>query len=592
MGAAGSVQDASYDATKFAQSKAIMELAVDDAEKFAKLKEVWNVSKNSVTKEPSPEPQPATAKEAKEAPQEPKETAAPKEAPKEAPASSDAKEAPKEAAKDAPKEAAKEAPKEAATEAAKEAPKEAAKEAPKDAPKEVAKDSRLDVEGDQVVYILPKMVSPWKFRNEVMSEAVICDEYERMAAFIEAYQAREEASARHRPFQKSAPLGSPTFRQVLLPPLPDPTSLDPQLRVQVHRHPLPRFIPGTIEQKEAFWDVMDAYHRHRAAKLARDRKLGVCVYDFNQVAAGRPEVLETRHAEWVRRRIVLDDECAENRRLRQDEADLHVQETTTAARIDRRHRQHADAVHRADVRRVLPMVLAAAAGQWFRHTMWETWQSHRCQRIVRQCAMRWRHHTLVHIECTRHATLLCHWLHESVKVKSLAHKVFYALRVYLRRVTLIQSFWRQKIAIRTVQVKRLDAQWTTFVNTPDATHDPAKADLLPHLIQSLQGLHPNKSRSEVRAIAARHFALGSVHSTLQGIPGALAPPPPPPHHATACNELFAMLPLVTKAYQVQNPSYFQMAATAEAVVIQANEPPPDMKQKGQPSSRSRVKKGL
>ncbi|RHY45675.1 hypothetical protein DYB34_010881, partial [Aphanomyces astaci] len=117
------------------------------------------------------------------------------------------------------------------------------------------------------------------------------------------------------------------------------------------------------------------------------------------------------------------------------------------------------------------------------------------------------------------------------------------------------------------------------------------ADLLPHLIQSLQGLHPNKSRSEVRAIAARHFALGSVHSTLQGIPGALAPPTPPSHHATACNELFAMLPLVTKAYQVQNPSYFQMAATAEAVVIQANEPPPDMKQKGQPSSRSRVKKG-
>ncbi|KAG6608983.1 Branched-chain amino acid aminotransferase [Phytophthora cinnamomi] len=41
MGAAGSIECTQYDEAKFLQSKAVMESAVDDAEKFAKLKSIW-----------------------------------------------------------------------------------------------------------------------------------------------------------------------------------------------------------------------------------------------------------------------------------------------------------------------------------------------------------------------------------------------------------------------------------------------------------------------------------------------------------------------------------------------------------------------
>ncbi|ETW06866.1 hypothetical protein H310_02999 [Aphanomyces invadans] len=507
-------------------------------------------------------------------------------------------------------------------------------------PKVKAPQGRLDVEDDRLVYVLPRMVAPWKFRDEAMLEEVICAEYERMAAFIEAYQAREEAAARimRSPGrQKRYPPGSPTFRQVMLPSLTDASPLDTQHHVQPRERVMPRFIRGTIEQKQAFWDVIDAYRRHRAAKVAADRERGVCPYDFNQAAAGRPELLEQRHVEWVRRRAVLHDVCDENRRLRQDEAELHILESTTAFRIERRHREQAHAAHREQLRRVLPMVLAVAAAQWLRQTMWLQWQNHRRHVYVRKCAMRWRHQTQAHVACCRHAARLRHWLHESVRLKTIAHRVFYALRVYLRRVTLVQSLWRQKMAIRQVQLKRLEVQWRSFVNTPDVNYDPSKrlrkglplkfpypeidpairhqvlleawleyerqcrarfraqeADLLPHLIQSLQGLHPDKSRAEVRAIAARHFILGSVLSTLQLIPGALAPPIPtaPPSRG---ENAFAILPLLTKAYQVQHPNCAHAPPPTEPAVLAAIAAPKDHDPRkktfgvGQ-SSRSRTKK--
>ena len=48
-----------------------------------------------------------------------------------------------------------------------------------------------------------------------------------------------------------------------------------------------------------------------------------------------------------------------------------------------------------------------------------------------------------------------------------------------------------------------------------------QSELFPHLVQTLRGEHPNKSRSYVRAIAESHALLGRVYTTLQSIPGAL-----------------------------------------------------------------------
>jgi len=48
MGASASIENATYDADKFKQSKAIMDMKCDDTEKFAKLKQIWNEGKDLV----------------------------------------------------------------------------------------------------------------------------------------------------------------------------------------------------------------------------------------------------------------------------------------------------------------------------------------------------------------------------------------------------------------------------------------------------------------------------------------------------------------------------------------------------------------
>ncbi|KAF0703674.1 hypothetical protein As57867_007547, partial [Aphanomyces stellatus] len=217
-------------------------------------------------------------------------------------------------------------------------------------------------------------------------------------------------------------------------------------------------------------------------------------------------------------------------------------------------------------------------------------------RVVQRLAARWRARTQASLGYAREATRLRHWLRESVKIKTLAHKVFYALRVYIGRVTLVQSLWRQRVATARVWRLHLDAQWTAFVATETSSEkvrkprrlgypypaiDPSirahvldetlaahvgqakmrfralEADLLPHLIQSLQGLDGTKSRSQVRALAAGFALLGRVGHALRGIPGALDAAT----EAAIASVDFGvrhipLLPLVTAAYKLQNPSFF------------------------------------
>ncbi|KAF0714091.1 hypothetical protein As57867_004035, partial [Aphanomyces stellatus] len=259
----------------------------------------------------------------------------------------------------------------------------------------------LDIDADRVVYVLPKVASPWKYRPEPMPGDVVVQEYERVTAFIDEFQRREEATAwrrQHPAKQRRSAKTSPRKLTSLQPtnnhsphgqshptttPLVPDDASSPADYIHVSSgsyHP-PRFIPVTLDEQHAFWDAIEAYHRTRMARIAHDRALGVCVYDFNAAAAGDPELLAARHTEWVDRRDRLADDCAEARVRRADAHDVHIQQTTTDYRIYLRHLRQEQAAHLANVRVVLPRVLAMAAAQTFVQRLWLHWDAVRRTRV-------------------------------------------------------------------------------------------------------------------------------------------------------------------------------------------------------------------
>ncbi|CAK5146756.1 unnamed protein product [Aphanomyces euteiches] len=423
-------------------------------------------------------------------------------------------------------------------------------------PKPVAPLGHLDVVGDEedsrVVFVNPKVSSPWKYKlASPAEEQVAKQEYERMSAYIEEFQRRQDVRPRmHRKSPKS-----PSRRHmpaVHLEPIDVPTR---ESRSSNH------FLPATEEEKQAFWESMEAHRRMRKEK-SRHRSL----FDFNLQAADHPQMLDDRHAAWLQHQSQFQEQCAETRQQREAEFEKRMQEATSEYRNHLRNLKRQHEAHQAALRPMLSIIFAAIAAHAFTTRMRALWAL-QCRIVhVKRIALRWRERTQRNLACAMHATRLRHWLRESVKIKTVAHKVFYALRVYISRVVLVQSLWRRKVATRYVQLRFLEARWKVFIATPPEAPSPpsyaskehvekpkvkptVKVDLLPHLIQSLQGVYVDRTRTEVRQMAANHALLGSVWTRLQAIPGALDVNETPAVDFSVKH--LDLLQLVTRAYQLQ-----------------------------------------
>ncbi|CAK4704248.1 unnamed protein product [Aphanomyces euteiches] len=471
-------------------------------------------------------------------------------------------------------------------------------------PKPVAPLGHLDVVGDEedsrVVFVTPKVSSPWKYKlASPAEEQVAKQEYERMSAYIEEFQRRQDVRPRmHRKSPKS-----PSRRHM---PAVHLESIDvPTRESRSSNH----FLPATEEEKQAFWESMEAHRRMRKEK-SRHRSL----FDFNLQAADHPQMLDDRHAAWLQHQSQFQEQCAETRQQREAEFEKRMQEATSEYRNHLRNLKRQHEAHQAALRPMLPIIFAAIAAHEFTTRMRALWAL-QCRIVhVKRIALRWRERTQRNLACAMHATRLRHWLRESVKIKTVAHKVFYALRVYISRVVLVQSLWRRKVATRYVQLRFLEARWKVFIATPpEAPSPPSHAskehvekpkvkptvkvqparrtknpklvsypypdidlkfqnqilvevvreherdcrarframevDLLPHLIQSLQGVYVDRTRTEVRQMAANHALLGSVWTRLQAIPGALDVNETPAVDFSVKH--LDLLQLVTRAYQLQ-----------------------------------------
>ncbi|OQR83347.1 hypothetical protein ACHHYP_14823 [Achlya hypogyna] len=428
-----------------------------------------------------------------------------------------------------------------------------------------------------VVFTIPKIVNPWKYQEAAHPE----EHDERPKSPV-----RLSPLAHHPALRRRSP--KPARKRLTVAPLRD--APQPSTEAPI----LARLVPILGDQVGDIYTHVEAIHIAHVRKLHEERAKPSCVFSFNEQAAVQPELLRQRHEHWCDIRDQREEDCHVNRERRRTEYMEHAQAQTTEFRRQMRERVAAHAAHQVALQRVLAPLLAGAAAQMYVATLRTHWAAAAQRKKLVHYARKWRAVTQSQVECARHAAVLRTWLRESAKVKTIALKVFYGLRVFTRKVTLVQSFWRRRKAEKRTNHLRLARLWDEFelieppkpelpvVVEPEASrpkrelerkksrkkskkvdtiadvkkpypmlpypypkfepalraaiirevlveHDAVmrlkfralEDDLYPFLVECLQGLHKDASRSVVREMARRHLVLGSVFVRLTQVPGAL-----------------------------------------------------------------------
>ncbi|EQC26425.1 hypothetical protein SDRG_15770 [Saprolegnia diclina VS20] len=306
---------------------------------------------------------------------------------------------------------------------------------------------RLEVadDDDLLVFTVPKVTSPWRHRSDDT---------------VPELDDRPPSPARlvplpYRPVPRRA---SPTRKANHIPPLrdapPPPTSDSEPM--------LAKLIPILGDHVGDVYAHVEAIHAAHVRKLHDERRSPSCVLTFNEQAAVQPELLRARHDEWRLLREQREEDCVINRERRLQEYSDHVEAQTTAYRREVRARAKHHTLLQASLRQVLAPLLVAAAAQFILRGVKMRWAAAALQATVRRCARHWRHLTQQHLALSNAATMLQLWLRESVKIKTVALKVFYGLRIFTRKVTLVQTFWRQHVAITAYRRRKLLRMWSDF----------------------------------------------------------------------------------------------------------------------------------
>ncbi|OQR91758.1 hypothetical protein THRCLA_22437 [Thraustotheca clavata] len=322
-----------------------------------------------------------------------------------------------------------------------------------------------------IVFSVPKVQSPWKYHEKPVASKPI----DSTTANAQSDTDSPKSPGRLAPLgYQPSPITSayipinPSYRRrkaLAVSPLSDAAkaSLTDISNNHVKSEPfLAHLAPILGDQVEDIFAHVQAIHRAHVAKMKMERKKESCVFPFNELAAVKPELLEQRHASWVEQREQRTSDCQINRQRRYEEFMDHVQAHTTEYRQWMREVAAARAAHQASIQRILTPFFTSVFMQKCLILVQEHRLQEKTSHRLMHFARKWRKYARIQANYASAAFVLRHWLVESVKVKTIARKVFYGLGVFMTKVTLVQTYWRRKVAIRLVNRLRLIKMWDVF----------------------------------------------------------------------------------------------------------------------------------
>ncbi|ETI43709.1 hypothetical protein F441_11360 [Phytophthora nicotianae CJ01A1] len=333
-----------------------------------------------------------------------------------------------------------------------------------------------------------------------------------------------------------------------------------------------KLLPISDDDHAAFWETIRGYERMRAYYHRTVLAGGASSpMGFNMAAAFKKMLLQERHQQWVS----THENRLENNRIRKAQEDENYErrviEASSEFRAQTRQQKRIREQLLYEAQNMQPIVMLSAFTQKMLNILRLHWSQHRLESHLSRTIRIWRQHRVVKHKNASAAHLLIEWLQKSVAVKSVGFRVFRGLRIFIRRVKLVQGLWRMKqgtrklkfliiekawieletqyvdAAIEEHEDKQFEARlgsrkkrdvWMSFV--PESFRTPVileflhkvekeyqekfrrqEVDFFPQLVQTLRGEHPNRARTYIRAVATQHALCGRVVETLLRYPGAV-----------------------------------------------------------------------
>ncbi|KAF1795247.1 Immunoglobulin-like fold [Phytophthora cactorum] len=356
------------------------------------------------------------------------------------------------------------------------------------------------------------------------------------------------------------------------------TSADDQLKKMKQRVKL---LPISDGDHTAFWETIRGYGRMRAYYHQNVLAGGASSpMGFNMEAAFKRMLLQERHQQWVS----THESRVENNKVRKAQEDENYErrviEASSGFRAQLRLQKRIRVQLLCEAQNMQPIVMLGAFTQKMLNMLRLYWSQRRLESHLSRTIRIWRQHRVVKHNNSNAARLLIEWLQNSVAVKSVGFRVFRGLRVFIRRLKLVQGLWHKKQATRKLKFLIIEKAWieleTQYVDAaieehegkrfeirspkadpnqkigsrkkrevwmrfvPESFRTPVileflqkiekeyrekfrsqEIDFFPQLVQTLRGEHPNRARTYIRAVATQHALCGKVVESLLQYPGAV-----------------------------------------------------------------------
>ncbi|RAW28063.1 hypothetical protein PC110_g15547 [Phytophthora cactorum] len=259
------------------------------------------------------------------------------------------------------------------------------------------------------------------------------------------------------------------------------TSADDQLKKMKQRVKL---LPISDGDHTAFWETIRGYGRMRAYYHQNVLAGGASSpMGFNMEAAFKRMLLQERHQQWVS----THESRVENNKVRKAQEDENYErrviEASSGFRAQLRLQKRIRVQLLCEAQNMQPIVMLGAFTQKMLNMLRLYWSQRRLESHLSRTIRIWRQHRVVKHNNSNAARLLIEWLQNSVAVKSVGFRVFRGLRVFIRRVKLVQGLWRKKQATRKLKFLIIEKAWieleTQYVDAAIEEHEGKRFEFDP-----------------------------------------------------------------------------------------------------------------
>ncbi|DBA00758.1 TPA: LOW QUALITY PROTEIN: hypothetical protein N0F65_001229 [Lagenidium giganteum] len=230
-----------------------------------------------------------------------------------------------------------------------------------------------------------------------------------------------------------------------------------------------KMLPKTDADREHFWEVARLFQKLRLEQQTSG-ETSLTPMKFNTQSAWDQQpcgdlhdydvqLRDEKHLEWIAGHYTKMEEAKRRKEIEDEKHDEHIYQTTTAYRTEMRMLREARLRWINAAANLLPSVMLCCFTQRLFQELQYHWRLRWMQTRLRGMIRYWLLKRSQRGANEKAAHILIYWMQKSVALQSFSFRIFRGVRLFLRRVKILQRMWRVRMAKRRVAFLRLQKLW-------------------------------------------------------------------------------------------------------------------------------------